>query len=210
MKQPGRQTSGLVPVRCRVLSKETEDHYKKVKDGDGPKVDKPFRTIRIEKECQLVPASMLKERKRSMAQQIAIVKREIERLRDECPECFDELDQEEQDRLIEIVLNSLEEKKKQKPNPCGVPGNPYHDEETGRFSSPEDGNYCKSLWFSCRQQGRRRGTKGSKSTKWIKSPANAGRHTKSEPRKVKCSTGKPIKEEEKNGASARKIRIRIG
>ena len=43
----------------------------------------------------------------------------------------------------------------------------------------------------------------------MKSPANAGRHTKNEPRKVKCSTGKKISEAEKLSSKFEKIRIRI-
>jgi len=209
MKQASRPRPGLVPVRCRVLSKETEDYYKKVKVGVGPKQERPYRKTTIETECELVPANKLKEEKsRTMAAQIALVKKEIERLKAECPECFEDIDQE---RLIEeIVLTIQEEKKKKsKPNPCGVSGNPYHDADTGRFTSPEDGDYCKSLWFSCRQTGRRRGSKGSKTTKWVKSPANAGRHTKNEPRKVKCSTGKKIAEVDKPSSKSEEIRIRI-
>ena len=43
----------------------------------------------------------------------------------------------------------------------------------------------------------------------MKSPANAGRHTKNEPRKVKCSTGKKIAEVDKPSSKSEEIRIRI-
>lgn len=87
-----------------------------------------------------------------------------------------------------------DKKEKGQANPCGVVGNKYHSKEDGRFTSHDDEDYCSSLWFSCRSGGRRKGKQGSRSTTWIKKPANAGRHSKDEPRKVKCSTNEPIKE----------------
>ena len=96
---------------------------------------------------------------------------------------------------IQEKKKSKKKKSKKGENPCGVVGNKYHAKDDGRFTSHEDEDYCSSLWFSCRSGGRRKGQQGSKSTQWIKQPANAGRHTKDEPRKRKCSTNEPVKED---------------
>jgi len=96
-------------------------------------------------------------------------------------------------------------KEKKAENPCGVVGNKYHSKEDGRFTSHEDEDYCQSLWFSCRSGGRRKGKKGTRSTQFIKKPANAGRHSKSEPRKVKCSTNEPLEEAEMTQAEQEQL-----
>jgi len=109
-----------------------------------------------------------------------------------------------------------EEKKKEKKkaekkqdkkakNPCNQVGNKFHSSSTGKFTSHEDEDYCQSLWFSCRSGGRRKGKKGSRSTQFIQQPANAGRHSKDEPRKVKCSTNQKLTKEEMTQAEQERV-----
>jgi len=195
----------LVPRRCKKIkhdiTKDTKLKKRAAKDGGG---EIPVQKIKKNEtwECEMEAVPNYTDEAPKVVRKPADWNKKRER---HLPDGAKEL------KTLSVGIAEKKKEKKTK-NPCGSVGNPTHSAETGRFTSTDDEDYCRSLWNACPSGGRRRGKKGSKSTTWIKKPHQAGRHTKDNPRKWKCGKNEPLEETEgisKDTKGSYKIKIKI-
>ena len=59
---------------CKVMNISVEDELKKVKSVNGKKIEKPFRKIRRDIECELVPSGNSIQKKKNRKEEIPLKK----------------------------------------------------------------------------------------------------------------------------------------